>query len=357
MHYPINYTLLLSFLFTLSNAKSQDVLVPEWSLIESSSLTNGNSEAWAIGTDADGNLYWGVNADSPGLFEYMNAHLYKMDSDNNLIWMDTVATGGYAQQSYNLKVTDSLVFLGGRTCNNIGVTSCNALFKAVDANTGITTDLNFIWDGGYGYEEIDGIHLESDGIYLTGWTEGDSTAVDLLLMKIDYNGNILWENSWGSSGARDDHQDGHIVVDDSMVYVSGLWDGTTLLGWEGSALLAKFDKSNGNFVDSVLYGRNDIWLNAENALGMTTDGDYLYTVGYTTTSENNWDLFVAKYDKNFNQIWYTTWGGTAAAESSRSLVVHDDGSIYVGGTTESYGSGEMDVLLLKLDDQGNSTMV
>jgi len=342
---------LLSFCLSTPLVFSQGLLNPEWEVIESSALTNGNAEAWAIGTDQNGNIVWGVNKDAPGVFEYMDAFVYTLDENSNLIRLDTAYTGTFAQQSYNLKVTDSMFYVAGRTCRALGIDSCDALFFATDVATG-STAWDFVWDGGYGYEEIDGIALESDGIYITGWSVGNGSKMDVLLMKIDYSGNLIWQTTWGSTGGRDDHQDGHIVVDDSLIYISGLYDGSPGLGWDGYALLATFDKTNGNFVDSVKYGRQDSWFNAENALGMTTDGTYLYVTGYTTVSTNNWDLFLAKFDKNLNEIWYTTWGGTAAAETARSLVVAPDGSIYVGGTTESYGSGEMDVALVKFDPAG-----
>ena len=339
------------FLLNLA-AFSQDLLMPEWVLTESSPLPNGNAEAWAIGTDHNGHLVWGVNKDMPGLFEFMDALVFKLDEEKNLIWSDTAATGAYAQQSYNLKVTDSLVYLGGRTCSTLGTANCNALFFTTDVNTG-ATGWDFVWNGGYGYEEIDGIALDADGIIITGWSAGDGTEMDVLLMKIDYAGNIVWQTIWGGTAAKDDHQDGHIVVDDSMVYISGLYDGSPLLGWDGRSILAKFDKTTGEFVDSIQYGRQDIWLNAENALGMASDGTYLYTTGYTTTSANNWDVFVAKFDKELNQIWYSTWGGDSHAESARAITVAPDGSIYIGANTESFGSGGIDIALLKFNPLGD----
>lgn len=348
-----SFLLILTFyLLPIQLLFSQDTLTAEWELIKSSPLPNGNSEAWSIGTDQIGNVLWGVNMDMSGLFEFMDALVYKLDEDTNFIWLDTAITGIYAQQSYNLKVTDSIVFAGGRTCGAIGIDSCDALFFTTDLATG-ATGWDFIWDGGYGYEEIDGIFIAYDGIYITGWSAGNGTSIDILLMKLDFSGNIIWQNTWGGATVKDDHQDGHIVVDDSLIYISGLYDGSVGLGWEGRALLAKFDKSNGSFVDSTTSGRQDAWLNAENALGMTSDGTFLYTVGYTTTSANNWDIFVAKFDKNFNQVWYTTWGGSVGAESARAITIGLDGSIYIGGNTASYGGGGKDIVLLKYDPLGN----
>ncbi len=341
--------LALCILFCTLQVHSQGILQPEWTLLRSSNMPNGNAEAWAINSDSSGNLIWGVNEDMPGFFEYMDALILKLDTDKNILWTDTAITGQYAQQSFNLKITDSLVYAGGRSCSSLGTDNCDALFFTTTIN-GIT-GWNTVWDGGFGYEEIDGIALEPDGIYTTGWSAGDGYGLEVLLMKLDYSGNIIWQNTWGSPGLRDDHQDGHIVVDDSAIYISGLYSGSPVLGWDGRALLAKFSKINGSLIDSTTYGRNDYWINAENALSMATDGTYLYVTGYTTPSPGNWDLFAAKFDKNLNQLWYTTWGG-AEAESARAITTSSDGSVYIGGVTKSFGSGEEDVVLLKYKSDG-----
>jgi hypothetical protein len=60
---------------------------------------------------------------------------------------------------------------------------------------------------------------------------------------------------------------------------------------------------------------------------------------------------LAKFDKNLNQIWLTPWGGSGA-ESARSDHVTSDGTIYVAGITNSYGNGDLDVLLVKFDQAG-----
>ena len=99
--------------FIVCMGMAQDTLTTKWVLREASSIPLQNAEAWAIGTDQIGNVIWGVNKDMEGL-ELMNALVYKMDEDANLVWVDTAATGDFAQQSYNLKVTDSLIYLGGK---------------------------------------------------------------------------------------------------------------------------------------------------------------------------------------------------------------------------------------------------
>ena len=343
--------LAIVFLGLFLSMNGQTPLDPEWVRIQSSELPSGNAEAWAVGTTDEGDVIWGVNKDAGGWLQFMNAFVYRLNPQGEDIWLDTAYTGVGAQQSYNLKVTDSLVFVGGRTCSTAGTENCDALFLTTQTSDGQTQNA-VEYNGPYGYEEIDGIHLEEDGVILTGWSAGENTAIDVLLLKLDYEGNFLWANTWGHPGERDDHQDGHIVVDDEYIFVAGLHDGSVGLGWDGKSLLAKFDKTNGEFVDSLTFGRDDTWFNAENALGMTSDGTYLYVTGYTTPSPNNWDMFIAKFDKDFNEIWYETWGYEEDAETARAIAVAPDGSIYVGANTNSIGSGGLDMALLRYSPDG-----
>jgi hypothetical protein len=120
---------------------------------------------------------------------------------------------------------------------------------------------------------------------------------------------------------------------------------------EGQALVAKFSRSDLAYLDHVTFGRSDPWLNFENVLGMSSDGIFLYLVGVTTVAAQNWDIFAAKFDKNLNQLWYRLWGGEDL-ESARAITVADDGHIYVGGNTQSFGAGGQDAVVLSYSPEG-----
>ncbi|TFF88655.1 MAG: hypothetical protein EU549_02605 [Promethearchaeota archaeon] len=51
--------------------------------------------------------------------------------------------------------------------------------------------------------------------------------------------------------------------------------------------------------------------------------------------------------------WIKTWGGSNTDEDSSDISLDGDGNIYIVGITESFGSGEKDIFLLKYDRQGN----
>ena len=175
-------------------------------------------------------------------------------------------------------------------------------------------------------------------------------------MDSGFNGNTQWTNYLGANSTAE-HQDGHFVVDSDHIYAAGLWGGAGLANlYNGYSFLGKFDRSNGNLVDSTLFGPQSANFNdIENALGMTSDGTYLYITGYTTpVSSNDWQIFVAKFDKNLNQIWYLDWGGSGT-ETARGIAV-EDGKIYIAGLSQSNSiiSGtEQDGVLLVLDTASN----
>ena len=133
----------------------------------------------------------------------------------------------------------------------------------------------------------------------------------------------------------------------------------------------------------------------------TSDGGYFIT-GYTNSIRDNYDLYAVKTDKKFNIQWSKTFGninidkgykgketldggfvilgtvyigpanndilciktdrrgkmlwsrhfGGTKNEEGRSFVELPDGGLVIAGSTESYGSGENDIILIKVDAQG-----
>lgn len=324
------------------------VIQPEWEVIQRSPEPNGNAEAWGLYIHNE-KIYWAVSQIMPESQMDIFLHQFELEGSEN--WVKELLSGPNTDQAYFLTLTDSIAYVGGRTCKEpVGIQGCDALITKADAHSGEPKS-EISWDQGFGYEEVDGIVPQPTGLLVSGWTFGENSGMDLFLQKYDHSNQLQWTKTWSSPGARDDHQDGHIVVDDSFVYMAGLYSGSPGLGWNGKSLLMKVDKNSGALADSVTFGRQDPWINAENALGMITDGNFLYVTGYTTPSANNWDIFVSKFDKDLNQIWYTTWGGDDT-ETARSLAIDNSGQIYIAGTTVSYGQGGFEVVLLKFDSTG-----
>ena len=89
----------------------------------------------------------------------------------------------------------------------------------------------------------------------------------------------------------------------------------------------------------------------------TTDGGYLF-VGYSWSFGNNQQIYIVKTDFHGNKEWDNTYGGSMW-EVGYSVIELIGGGYAISGFSNSPGisSGNTDMLLLKIDNFGNQTML
>ncbi len=84
----------------------------------------------------------------------------------------------------------------------------------------------------------------------------------------------------------------------------------------------------------------------------TSDGGYVMTGRSDSFGAGNWDLFVSKLDANGNVLWSKIYGNTNQDDQGYDIKQTSDGGYIVTGVTD-FGSGGRDLYLLKLDAAGN----
>nr|WP_321236145.1 T9SS type A sorting domain-containing protein [uncultured Psychroserpens sp.] len=337
--------------------KAQTVIDPLWGKFESSSV-GGIAEGWGVDVDAEGNVYWPINVNTNN--QGLDILCYKFNDLGDSLWANPAFFGGQStQQAYVCNAKSDFVYIGGRFCAVHGF-DCDMQLLKLDKSDG-----TILWDveydfGNNGYDEIDGLEIVDNAIYLGGWgqaLEPGPYRNDIGLLKVNIDdGTEIWRNHHGDLDLGE-HLDGHFVVDENYIYGCGLWNGDNGSNlYNGYAFLGKFSKTDGSLVDSVLFGnQSNALLDIENALGMATDGVHLYMTGYTTLpGANNWQIFIAKYDKDLNEIWYENWG-ESGSETARGITVKD-GIVYVAGLSQSpeiASQGQADAVLVEYDTDGN----
>jgi hypothetical protein len=109
--------------------------------------------------------------------------------------------------------------------------------------------------------------------------------------------------------------------------------------------------SNGDTLWTRTYGGSDHdW---GRSVQQTTDGGHI-VAGYTTSfGTGGSDFCVIKTDSLGDPLWTRTYGGSSD-EWANSVQQTTDGGYIVAGYTTSFGAGNFDVMLTKLDSLGNT---
>ena len=218
-------------------------------------------------------------------------------------------------------------------------------------NISNTSSLNIDWEATYGSERIDWgncIQQTTDGGYIISGTNFRNAwslwYSYFYLIKIDANGNEEWNQIYGPYNS--EHVAKSIQQTSDGGYIIAGYEGVT---YQYDAVVQKTD-SNGNILWSNTYGDVNAY-DAGQCVQQTNDGGYIVTGTTSSFGSLSTDILLLKIDSNGNQEWIKTLGGTNQ-EFGYSVKQTSDGGFIVVGDTNSYGVNG-DAYLVKTDNLGN----
>jgi len=227
---------------------------------------------------------------------------------------------------------------------------------------GVKTDPNsmyFSWDTGYGTpaEEKPQRGFETiDGGFIACGSGGNDTASDVLIMKIDRNGNLVWQQQFGSTNNKNDIGYDCLEIEDGII-VAGAQTSSSSSTQE--RWLAKLDKDTGSQIWERYYSidqlgqeqQNDFVADAIHEVLLGADG-MLYATGYLGAEQLGFAFmaqggtsFLMKIDPKSGQLIDENIMSNQGLTFGSS-VVESDGGIYVIGT---YSSDKMGISFFNKD--------
>jgi hypothetical protein len=300
----------------------------------------GTSADWAfpVQQTSDGGYIVAGTTFSFGAGNY-DAFLIKTDEFGNVQWAKTYG-GTSADYAYSVQQTSDGGYIVAGETTSFGAGGDIFLIKT-DASGNVQWAKTY---GGIDSDFASSVQQTSDGGYIVaGWTNTFGAGWgDIILIKIDANGNIQWAKTYGGT----DYEEPYSVQQTSD-------GGYIVAGWTGSLVTGYFDiiliktDADGNIQWAKTYGGtgDDI----ARSVQQTSDGGYIVAGG--TWPSGNGDILLIKTDASGNVQWAKTYGGTGNDWASSVQQTSDGGYIVAGETF--FGAGIYDAFLIKTDANGN----
>lgn len=271
-----------------------------------------------------------------------DVYLVGTDSMGNASWHKTYG-GNNSDRGWAIQHTPSGGYVITGYTRSFGAGNSDVYFLKTDSAG------NALWDVTYGdiFNEYGfSVQKISNGGYvIAGITESFGAGlVDVYLVRTDSLGIIVWDKTYGDS------------LDDWGCSVQPTLDGGHVIaGWTESfgaggtdVYLVKTD-SLGDTVWTTTYGGSSSDWGC--SVLQTLDGGYIVS-GYTCSlGAGGTDAYLVKTDSMGNTLWERTYGGSEE-DAGYSIQQTLDGGYIITGWTESFGAGDLDVYLIKTDENG-----
>lgn len=260
----------------------------------------------------------------------------RLDHYGNAVWNKTFFEGSGTELRFAINLTDGFLVVGNEFLASGDI---NGYAAKID-NAG-----NVIWQTFVGENET--IKLFSaiatqDGYALLGASYSNGTAnSEALIAKLDLNGNVVWNKTYGT--AQDTVARTGVLAPDGDYMVAGYTNPRGPNDYD--FLLMKVDVS-GNLVWNNTYEGTG----SREAHSMAKASDGYVIVGDMQSSVTDIHAWAVKVDLNGTMLWAKTIGGKNA--DSPAYITPVQGGYLVAGFTFSWGAGNRDFWLFKIDDSG-----
>ncbi|RYM35596.1 T9SS type A sorting domain-containing protein [Brumimicrobium glaciale] len=289
--------------------------------------------------------------------------ILSLDNSNSLEWQKSFGGNSDDLFAKMIGTSDGSVLVGSYSSSGVSGNKTSLNKGGVDFWIIKMDDIgNEIWQktyGGSGNEYLsDMIELADGSVLLVGTSDspisGNKTEdtyglSDYWLVKIDGNGNVLWDKTFG--GNDEDGATSIVIDENENIFISGS-SKSPISGLKTGASYGSYDMwvlmldTNGNLLwDKTIGGDN-----GDLSSNLILIDNQVFVIGYslsgisgtkTEPSRGSFDIWMTKLDQNGNILSDKTYGGNNI-EQSYDVKLIPSGELILTGISDSDVSGEVE---------------
>jgi len=274
-----------------------------------------------------------------------DVYVVKLDAHGNLQWTKTIGGRDFDVGNSLIQTSDGGYAIAGST-KSFGAGDEDVYVVKLDANG------NLQWTKTIGGKHADGgnslIQTSDGGYAIAGSTQSFGAGNgDVYVVKLDAHGNLQWTKTIGGPASETGFS--LIQTSDGGYVIAGF---TTSFGaGDEDVYVVKLD-AHGNLQWTKTIGgkKEDVGF----SLIQTSDGGYAIAGGTSSFGAGKWDVYVVKLNADSNLQWTKTIGAKNEIFTISSLIQTSDGGYAIASYTNSFGAGDWDVYVVKLDKNGHA---
>lgn len=235
------------------------------------------------------------------------------------------------------------------------------MLKSKDVLSNQSSDsVELVWDKHFAAADTNldssvataGVTDRAGNVYVTGWTDSTVEFFDIMTIKYDPNGNVLWQKRYFGPDHNEDVPVAIALDSSGNVIVAGYTYGYTT---EFDYLVIKYS-SDGTQLWVERYDGPDHERDLPTCLGVDQLGN-IYVGGISYSYSNFYDYATVKYAPDGTQLWVARYNGPLDFDDGiNALTVDRSGDVIVTGMSNSV-TGGADIATLKYAPDGTQQWV
>lgn len=320
-------------------------VVSAWAALNSSTAVEDPEETTSRGIRSIAALENGGFAAAgyafSGIGHMSDVLVMKLDQSGLILWETTIGEEGFDQGLEIIQASDGHLIVTGYTTRNGNE---DILLAKVD------TQGNLIWERVWGTEELEIARSACEGpdgsLFVTGRTCHDAQGgSDVLLMKTDVQGNLLWERTYGGSGP--ETADRILLTEQDQLLIAGSTGSFT----ENSDAYQILLDLNGDLIREDYYGAQGGEGGYDRANSAIILPDGRIAMAGESNDPDKCGMYFVLTESDGEKI-LESFHGNIFYDYCSCLIATDDGGFLLAGATKDRYTCDNDAYLVKLNEYG-----